>query len=119
MTIVTKDSLQALLNKGGAVTMHAVGRALVVLYDNQLQDEKNASTTIVNNGIGFTGADARKGSIAARTYLKYKQLQPWQVEMWLQKNSKGYSRIAKYHRQLNIAAEAKAVRNQLIDEDDK
>jgi len=38
----------------------AVGRALVVLYGRQTSTEKEAQCTILNNGVGFTGADARR-----------------------------------------------------------
>ena len=51
------------------------------------------------NGNGFTGCDARSGSITAKYYLKYKTLQDWQLERWLEKN-----RICRYHRQLNEIA---------------
>ena len=54
------------------------------------------------NGNGFTGCDARSGSITAKYYLKYKTLQDWQLERWLEKN-----RICRYHRQLNEIAIAK------------
>ena len=104
---VTKDSLQAMLDNPNPVyVMHVVGRALVVLFRNQTADEQNTSTTRHDNGEGFTSGDAYGGSLTAKSYLKHRNLAAWQVEKWTRKNSRGYSRLAKYHRQLNNAAEA-------------
>lgn len=110
MAIVTKESLQELIDRNDHTTMHVVGRALVVLFNNQLQDEKESNDTTHHNGIGFTGADARSGSLTAKYYLKHKFLEEWQVHRWTKKNDKGWSRLTKYHRQLNVAAEAKAAK---------
>ncbi len=63
---------------------------------------KKINITREVNGIGFTGCDARSGSITAKYYLKYNTLQDWQLERWLEKN-----RICRYHRQLNEIAIAK------------
>ena len=108
MTIVTKDSLQTMLDSDNKTfVMHVVGRALVVLFKNQTANEQTANTVSVDNGVGFTHADGRSGCISAKTYIGKKHLQDWQVEMWTKKNDKGYSRIAKYWSQLNTAAEQK------------
>lgn len=108
MTIVTKDSLQTMLDSDNQTfVMHVVGRALVVLFKNQTESEKSANTVHVDNGVGFTGADGRSGCITAKTYLGRKHLQDWQVEMWTKKNAKGYSRLAKYWSQLDTAAQMK------------
>lgn len=108
MAIVTKQSIQLMLeNKNHEYVKTVIGRALVVLFNNQTSSEQLCDNTMVNNGIGFTGADAHSGSLSAKYYLKRKNLQEWQMNMWLKKNSKGFSRLAKYHSQLNAAASSK------------
>lgn len=108
--LVTKNSLQEMLNND-RLRMHVIGRALVVLFNNQLDDEKQSNDTRHDNGIGFSGADARSGTLTAKYYLKHRRLMDWQIEMWYKKNIKGFSRIAKYHGQLNDAAEVKTREN--------
>lgn len=63
--------------------------------------------TRATNGIGFSQADARSGSLAAKTYLSNKKLNPWQLNKWLKKGKRGNYRISKYWKQLAVAAEAK------------
>jgi len=105
MATVTRDSLQALLdNPNEQHRMHVIGRALVRVYAMQTPREQNCSDTIEENGEGFTGADGRYGSWCAKLYKNEGRLAPKTVAKWYKKSSKtGYSRIAKYHRQLNDA----------------
>lgn len=120
MPIVTRESLQEMLDQADEIKRaHILGRALVVLFNNQTDDEKSKDSTENLNSMGFSGADARTGSLCAKSYLKNKRhaldtntapLQDWQVEKWFKKGSNGYSRICKYARQLNEAAEAKAAK---------
>lgn len=106
--LVTKESLQAMLNNADeAKRALIIGRALLVLFRRQTEHEKNANTTDVDNGIGFTGADGRSGVLSAKAFLKHGTLQEWQVERWMRPNDKGYSRITKYWRQLDDAAQQK------------
>ena len=108
MAKVTRKTLQAMLDNNNPEYVAAViGRALVVLFNNQTRDEKSMNTTNQDNGIGFTGADAHSGSITAKYYIKHKTLMDWQVERWTKPAASGYARLAKYHKQLNAAAEAK------------
>ena len=103
--IVTRKSLQHMLDTADEQrVIHIVGRALVVLFNNQTRDEQSMNTTNKDNGIGFTGADAKAGSITAKSYLKNKTLLDWQVAKWLKVSNSGYSRLTKYHKQLNAAA---------------
>lgn len=44
----------------------AVVRAIVAIYNRQTQEEQNSGDTIHNNGIGFSGADAKIGSYMAK-----------------------------------------------------
>jgi hypothetical protein len=106
--LVTRESLQKMLDEADDIKLqHIVGRALVVLFNNQTQDEKHANTTNKDNGIGFTGADAHSGCITAKSYIKNKSLLDWQVERWTRPARSGFSRLTKYHKQLNAAAEVK------------
>ena len=105
MTTVTRESLQAMLdNPNEKYVAQVIGRALLVLFKNQTRDEQSMNTTNKDNGIGFTGADAHSGSITAKYYIKHKTLMDWQVDRWTKRGSRGYSRLAKYHKQLNEAA---------------
>lgn len=107
--IVTRQSLQDLLNRDNReFVMHVVGRALVVLFNNQTESEKCSDATEQDNGIGFSGADARSGTLTAKSYIKNGRLQDWQVDRWLKPGSNGYARLTKYAKQLNEAAIAKA-----------
>lgn len=111
--LVTKSSLQTLIdNASPEMRVHIVGKALVGLFDRQTADEKAVNATTKSNSMGFTGSDAKSGSLTARTYLKNKSLQAWQVEKWLKKNEDGFSRITKYHKQLNEIAIRKAAAKQ-------
>jgi hypothetical protein len=105
--IVTKDSLLAMLNAGREKQIRVIGRALVVLLDRQVADEKNSNTTKYDNGIGFTPGDAFHGSVTAKYFVKHKTLADWMVDRWMKPCSNGTPRIAKYSRQLNEAANAK------------
>lgn len=106
--IVTRESIQRMLeNKDPLFVAAVVGKALVVLLNNQTREEAAANVTNKDNGIGFTGADAFTGSVTAKSYLKNKTLLDWQVAKWTKKGKTGYSRLAKYHKQLNEAAMAK------------
>ena len=108
--LVTKQSLQQMIDSSNeAKQIQIVGRALVVLFNHQTQSEKRQSETNEDNGVGFTGADGKGGCITAKSFLKNGTLLSWQLEKWLRKNSKGFSRITKYHSQLNNAATSKAM----------
>ena len=115
MTIVSKNGLQMMLEDASAEKRsHIVGRACVVLFDRQTKDEKVTNTTNNHNNVGFTGADARSGSLTAKYYLKHKKLLEWQVERWMKMQKSGYARLCKYHKQLNEAAAAKAAKAHMI-----
>ena len=106
--IVTRESLQEMLdNAEGEKLARIVGRALLVLFNNQTKDEQSFNTTNKDNGIGFTGADAHSGCITAKTFTKRGTLEDWQVERWTRPAASGFSRLTKYHKQLNEAALAK------------
>jgi hypothetical protein len=110
MPIVSRDSLQQMLDQADTHEKRAkiIGRALVALFARQTEGEKQANTTDNWNTVGFSGADARSGSLTAKSFMKHGTLQDWQVERWTKRGVNGFSRLTKYHRQLNEIAEAKA-----------
>lgn len=105
---VTRESLTALITRNDEVAVHAIGRALVHLLNRQTREEQAANSTRVYNLKGFTGADARQGSIHAKYYIKHRMLMDWQKTYWLKPNRKGVPRLAKYWRQLAEEAQRKA-----------
>jgi len=108
MAIVTRESLTKLIETANHAKKQAiVGRALVVILNNQTAEEQVANETKQDNGIGFTSADARAGSITAKYWLKHQCLEDWMIDNWTRKNTRGVLRLAKYHKQLNAAAKAK------------
>ena len=108
--LVTRDSLQALLdNPNQTHRMHVIGRALTVLFNRQTLDEQRCEDTIESNGIGFTGADGFNGARNAKWYIEHKHLDPFFINKWFIKSQKtGFSRITKYHKQLNEHATEQA-----------
>jgi len=108
-TIVTKQSLLAMLQASRERQAKVVGRALVALFHRQTDDEQVANSTKHENDLGFQHSDAKRGTITAKYFLKHGTLQDWQVEPWLApQGRKGYPRIVKYSRQLNEIALAKS-----------
>lgn len=102
---VTKDSLQAMLdNPNPKYVERVVGRALWAIHQNQTADERELNETREHNGIGFNSADAYSGSLTAKAFKRNGYLSGWQLDKWLKKDVHGYSRLAKYHRQLNEIA---------------
>jgi len=91
--------------------IRTIGRALVAIYRNQLPQEQASKATIFRNGIGFTGSDARIGTLAAKYYMEHDTLEPWQIKIWIGLNKKGLPRITKYSEQLNQIANDKLSRN--------
>lgn len=109
--LVTRDSIRALLSSSNPKLVEAtIGRALVVLLNRQTLSESQSNQTEVNNMIGFTGADAKSGSLTAKYWLKHGTLQDWQVQRWTRVGASGYPRLAKYWKQLDNAAKMKAAK---------
>ena len=65
--IVTRESLQALLDRE-EIRTQVIGRALVVLLKRQTDAEQKQNVTTVHNMRGFMPCDARQGSISAKTF---------------------------------------------------
>lgn len=84
------------------VGMHAVGRALVHLFNRQTAYEQRVETTLVRNDIGFTAGDGKRGVSMAKYYMRHGKLTPRQVAYW-QGDAYGklrQPRITKYRKQL-------------------
>ena len=103
--IVTRDTIARMLENPNRKYVEAViGRALLALLDRQTEDEKRAADTREWNAVGFSGADARSGTLTAKFYAKHGCLLDWQVARWSKPAKNGYPRLAKYHKQLNEIA---------------
>ena len=89
-------------------TDKAIARALVALNERQTPAEQNCQSTIVDNGQGFTGADAMMGTSMADFYTRRGYLSPKQLAYWKKPNVRGVWRICKYAGQLLEIAQAKA-----------
>jgi len=93
--IVTRESIQTMLeNQDPLFVTAVVGKALVVLLNNQTREEAASNVTNKHNGVGFTGADAFTGSVTAKYFLKHKTLLDWQVAKWTKPGKKGYARLS-------------------------
>lgn len=108
--IVTKEWLAARI--AADQTGHVVGRALVAIFNNQTREERYDNVTKHNNGIGFTGPDARAGCIVAKYFLKHGHLEPWQINIWTKPDKRGLPRIVKYADQLNQIATNKLMEHE-------
>jgi len=107
--MLTKSSLVTMIETADQEKLaRIVGRACVAIFRRQTEDEKVINATSENNGIGFTHADARKGSITAKYFIKHGTLLEWQIDQWLKKDSRGTPRIVKYWKQLAEEATKKA-----------
>jgi hypothetical protein len=108
MAQVTRSSLIKLLNdeRGHEFVQHVVGRACVALFKRQTEAEQATNDTNVLNYEGFSGSDARQGSLTAKYYLKHNRLEEWMVDQWT-KEWRGRPRLVKYWKQLNEAAKEK------------
>jgi len=101
---VTKEWLAAKIKEN---PNRVIGRALLAIYKNQTMSEQSASSTIVQNGIGFCKPDARVGTIGARMYQAHARLDQWCIDVWMKPAKDGYPRICKYADQLNNISEDK------------
>jgi hypothetical protein len=100
---LTKDKITDLLRTNDI----AVARALVVLYNNQTFDEKQAQDAKYLNNKGFRPCHARIGTSMAEQYLRTGKLSNAQVRYWRVTGKEGM-RIGIYTRQLIEAAQKKA-----------
>jgi hypothetical protein len=108
---MTRIEFDQLIARNDTVGMHAIGRALVHLLNRQTNDEQQCATTKLHNNIGFTVADARRGTLAAKHYIKRGYLADWQVEFWGRRlNKNGRTRIGKYYTQISAEVKKKQIK---------
>lgn len=108
VVLVSKESLKKMLDEADRPKqIRIVGRALVAIFQRQTESERNHNSADVNNTIGFSGPDAKSGSLTAKSYLAHGTLQDWQLDRWIRIDRTGFPRICKYHSQLNEIAIAK------------
>lgn len=93
MVYTSKAALINQLKKNLETHAEVRAKAVIRIYQNQTADEKKTNSTNVNNGIGFTGADASILSSFAKQ-LAYKKCLSVKQDAILVK------RITKYARQL-------------------
>lgn len=107
--LITKESLAAIITGDNKeLARKYVSKALIVLYRRQTAEEQQVGATTESNGRGFTGADAEWGTKCAQWMLRTNRwLTDNMLISWTKLDSRGYPRIAKYHKQINEAAEAK------------
>jgi len=84
-----------------------IADALVHLYNEQVEDEKQTRDSRHQNGRGFTKYDALRGTTDAERILEDEVVTVEQVNYWLQPTQKdGRARIMKYDRQLKALKES-------------
>lgn len=93
----------------------AIARALVVLNERQTLTEQSAESTINDNGVGFTPADARMGTSMAQFFAKRGYLTEKQLAYWKKPNVRGVWRICKYAGQLLEIAQQKAAAAKMME----
>ena len=106
--LVTRDTMNIMLNESKAKQIAVIGRALVAIFKYQTASEQGSNSTVEQNGVGFAGCDAYGGSMTAKYFMRHNTLQGWQVEKWMKVGKNGYPRICKYHAQLNTIAKGRA-----------
>ena len=109
---ITREQIETVLLRTDKVGMHAVGRALVHLFNRQTEDEKINQDVKHDNGMGFQPCHAEIGTSMALFYQKNGFLTPKQVAYWQRaanpKKEKSKARIARYSRQLKEEADKRA-----------
>jgi len=108
--IVSKEyMINFLATKDKEKVIQFVGRALVALFQRQVEEEKADNKSRIENSRGFSKPDARNGSLTAKYFMKNGTLLDWQLALWVEKEFRDRPRIVKYSEQLNeIALEKKA-----------
>ena len=103
--VVTRDSLRTMLRNPSVQYVNTViGRGLLAILKRQTDDEARSADTKYTNGVGFSSADAKSGTLTAKSFAKNGTLLDWQRDKWLKPASNGYPRLCKYVKQLNEIA---------------
>lgn len=108
MSKLTKEYIQIVLARQDQVGMHAIGRALVHLFNRQTAAEQINEQTIEHNTVGFTGVEGEIGASMAKFYQDRGYLTPKQIAYWQRPHGKsGTTKIGKYWRQILDEAQMK------------
>jgi hypothetical protein len=78
-TATKKDTLAFVKTKLATDQVWALKALIRIFQENQTVDEQAAQATSHDNGIGFTGCDARFLSSLAQNYLRYGRLSDKQM----------------------------------------
>ena len=101
----SKESIAALLVNNDK----AVYRALIVLFERQTADERDAGETNHLNGMGFNGRDAGFGTSLAKQVLKWQDgLTNYPTPLSMAQMSAARKLLRKYAGQLAKVANEKA-----------
>ena len=106
---VTKQWLAWRLEQD-ADRVNVIGKALLAIYERQTYDEQRSSSTRLDNGVGFSGPDARIGSIGARMFKAgtlHDEKNAWVIQVWMRAAKDGLPRVCKYAAQLDKIAQQK------------
>ncbi len=94
-TVWTEENIETLLKSNN----RAVEKAIVAIYKRQTEDEKATQATRHSNNVGFSGADASRGTYYAQWILSGKRLTGKHLD-------KGRAMALKYRKQLLSIANA-------------
>lgn len=95
----TPEEIAAVIERTDKAAEGFIGRAVYALFERQTRDEQALDTTVVHNGVGFSGADAEILSSFAKFWKKAGFLTAKQIALARKK-------LPKYRKQLaEIAAE--------------
>lgn len=103
MCTLTREGIAELLSTNDK----AVGRALLVIHANQTVHEQRTKQNLEHNGVGFNSFDADVGTDMALFFKRNGYLSPKQLAVWRKTDKNGNMRIAKYWKQLVVAANAR------------
>lgn len=107
--------IENVLTTSNPIRVHAVGKALVHLFNRQTEEEQLCETTNRNNGIGFTGAHGEIGTSMAKFYMSRGFLTPKQIDYWQRPVGKlNRPRILMYKKQLLEEAIKKQTQTQSL-----
>ena len=103
--IITRKSLQTLLdNSTTDQLIPLIGKAVTILHNLQRQMDNAVGTDSEFNGVGFINRDRTLGRQTAEYFKRNKFIGNNILNRWLRLDGANWSRLSKYHAQLNIFA---------------
>lgn len=103
---INTNSTKQVNRRNERFLMHFVGRALLVLLENSTLEEQACGIPMERNNCGFTSSESAIGISHAQFYKTRGYLTEKQWKFWTAEKD-GFSRLSKYHRQLNARAKEK------------